>query len=446
MRTVTQLIELMVESESTEDISEERKELLMGINNLRLSWNKVLSELRSYLAFRSDASAKNINMYREQVGKILSQLNTFEDLLTLEQADAIEQMIPLVEKYNKNVDTLMKLHSSDKWRTDAYIIRDSYGPQIRQTKEQLTQQLSEQIKIREQIAADINTNFATHMKTSVIIIFASLFVFVIIIWLLLRHMSKSMKRVINISNNIANNNFNNVIENTAKDEVGQVLTSLDKMQTALKTAFDNISAKTIETTRIKTALDVASTNVMMADTDNNIIYANDALKAMFTEIEAEMQKVLSDFDVSKLIGSNINQFHKNPSHQENMMADLTSTFVATMPIGNLTIVITANPVFNEQGERLGTVVEWNNRTEEINVENEVAQIVDAAANGDFSHHITEDDKEGYSLTLAKGINQILITTSSGIDDVLRVLRAMAQGDLSQTIEADYNGVFEQLKR
>ena len=33
----------------------------------------------------------------------------------------------------------------------------------------------------------------------------------------------------------------------------------------------------------------------------------------------------------------------------------------------------------------------------------------------------------------------------GIDDVVRVLRALAEGDLTQKIETDYNGVFDQLK-
>ncbi len=445
MRTVTQLIELMIESESSEEASEERKALLMDINDIRITWNKQLSELRSYLAFRSNASVENIKMYQEKVKSLASSLFKHEDMLTLEQIDALEQIMPLLAQYNTNLTTLMKMHSSDKWRTDAYIIRDSYGPQLREAKLLLKQKISEQTKIHEQIAADINATFATSMKSSVIIIFVSVFAFVVIVWLLLRSISKSLKKVINISNNIANNDFNNVIESTANDEIGQVLSSLNKMQTALKTAFDNINARTIETTRIKTALDVASTNVMMADTSDTIIYMNQALINMFEEIEDEMKLVLPDFDTGKLLGSNIDQFHRNPSHQKNMMSELASTFTATMPIGNLTIVITANPVFDENGKRLGTVVEWNNRTAEIGVENEVAQIVEAAANGDFSQHISEEDKEGYSLVLAKGINEVLKTTSSGIDDVVRVLRSIAQGDLTQKIEANYNGVFDQLK-
>ncbi len=445
MRTVTQLIELMVESEVNEDMDEERKELLININSLRLSWNKMLSELRSFLAFRAPISVENINMYREQVNKLINELADYGDLLTMEEVDSLEQITPLIEKYNTNVDTLIKLHSSDKWRTDAYVIRNSYGPQLRATKQLLNNHISEQQKIREQTAANINANFATSMKNSIIIIFASVFAFVIIVWLLMGHMSKSLKKVINISNNIADNNFNNVIDNTASDEIGQVLSSLNKMQTSLKVAFDNISTKTIESTRIKTALDVASTNVMMADTSDKIIYMNDALKNMFANIASDMQEVLPDFDADKLLGSNIDQFHKNPAHQQHMMADLDSTYVATMSIGRLTVVITANPVFDEDGERLGTVVEWNNRTSEIEIENEVAHIVESAANGDFSQHITEDEKEGYSLVLAKGINEVLKTTSTGIDDIVRVLRSMANGDLTQKIEADYNGVFDQLK-
>lgn len=445
MRTVTQQIELMVESESSEDASEERKELLMNINELRITWNKELSELRSYLAFKADASIENIKAYREKVKNIVKALFMYEDLLTLEQVDALEQITPLIDEYNANVDTLIQLHSSKKWRTDAYVIRDSYGPHLRESKQLLKQKTAEQTKIREQISADITTRFASEMKHNVIVIFASVITFILIVWLLLKHTSKALKKVIDLSNHIANNNFDNDIDDSTHDEIGQVLSSLKKMQTSLKTAFDNISAKTVETTRIKTALDVASTNVMMADTNNIIVYMNDALHKMFEDIQTDMQEVLPDFDANKLVGSNIDQFHSKPSHQDNMMSKLTSTYVATMPIGKLTIVITANPVFDENGERLGTVVEWNNRTTEIGVENEVAHIVESAANGDFSQHITEDDKEGYSLVLAKGINQVLSTTSTGINDVVRVLRSMAQGDLTQKIDAEYNGVFDQLK-
>jgi len=141
------------------------------------------------------------------------------------------------------------------------------------------------------------------------------------------------------------------------------------------------------------------------------------------------------------MGSNIDQLIQ----QKDLTKNLKNTYTTTMEMGSLTMLITATPVFSEDGERLGTVIEWINRTTEVEVENEVATIVDAAANGDFSQHIDEAGKDGFYLKLANGINEVLDTTNTGIEDVVRVLRTLAQGNLTQKIEADYNGVFDQLK-
>jgi methyl-accepting chemotaxis protein len=48
--------------------------------------------------------------------------------------------------------------------------------------------------------------------------------------------------------------------------------------------------------RIKTALDRCTTNVMIADTDFNIIYLNETVSAMMQRNEAELRKVLPQFD------------------------------------------------------------------------------------------------------------------------------------------------------
>ncbi|VAW51216.1 Methyl-accepting chemotaxis sensor/transducer protein [hydrothermal vent metagenome] len=257
--------------------------------------------------------------------------------------------------------------------------------------------------------------------------------------------NKPIQRCIATMNDIAEGKYDDHIDISRTDETGDMLRALKSMQ--IKQGFDVDNAKYLsrESNRIKTALDVAETNIMMADINNNIIYLNNATQEMFNEIEAEIKEVLPNFDASNLLGSNIDQFHKNPAHQQDMLKNLKSTYSATMPVGELTMQITATPVFGDEGERLGTVVEWKNRTAEVNVENEVANIVEAAANGDFSQHIDETGKEGFYLVLAKGINDLLKTTSTGIDGVVKVLRSIAQGDLTQKIDAEYKGVFDQLK-
>lgn len=78
-------------------------------------------------------------------------------------------------------------------------------------------------------------------------------------------------------------------------------------------------------------------------------------------------------------------------------------------------------------------------------QDEFALMINAAASGDFSQRMNEQDKEGVFLVLAQDLNKLLETTETSLDEVARVLRAVASGDLSNRVTADYVGIFEHLK-
>jgi len=276
---------------------------------------------------------------------------------------------------------------------------------------------------------------------SLLIVIISIFLAVTVVIGIVRPVNS----IIEIFGKIGVGKFDNVIDIHSKDEIGILMGELKNLQTRLNKDMTEARDKAIETGRVKTALDVASTNVMMIDDQNKVIYMNDAMQEMFAANDAELSEALPDFDISKLMGSDIGLFYENPSQQNEFLKKLKRTDINTAQIGTLTMVITSTPVFGENNERLGTVVEWENRTTEVEVESEVANIVEAAANGDFSKHISEAGKNGFHLLLAKGINEILETTSTGINDVVDVLRSLSQGNLTRRIEANYNGVFDQLK-
>ena len=200
-----------------------------------------------------------------------------------------------------------------------------------------------------------------------------------------------------------------------------------------------------ENARIKIALDNVSSNVMIADNERNIIYMNHTVKAMMQNAESDLRKALPSFDASRLLGGSIDQFHKNPEHQKHLLATFTSTYRAQIEVGGRTFALAANPVISESGERLGAVVEWSDRTVEVAVEREVADVVTAAAAGDFTRRLDLRDKHGFLLNLATGLNQLVETADKGLEDVARMLGALAQGDLTQRITDEYQGTFGQLK-
>ncbi|WP_107327851.1 methyl-accepting chemotaxis protein [Agrobacterium pusense] len=106
------------------------------------------------------------------------------------------------------------------------------------------------------------------------------------------------------------------------------------------------------------ALDNISANVMIADAKLNILYMNPATRDLLKEAEDDLRKELPRFDVTTLIGSNIDIFHKTPSHQRQMLAALKSRHKATIRVGHRLFDLTVTPL--KQGEKIiAFVVEWS---------------------------------------------------------------------------------------
>lgn len=200
-----------------------------------------------------------------------------------------------------------------------------------------------------------------------------------------------------------------------------------------------------EAMRVQAALAAVTSNVMVADPDNNIMFMNDALKNMFDVAQSDIRKELPNFDRAKLQGANMDQFHKNPAHQQRMIEELKETVKTQIVVGGRTFSLVATPVFNDEGERLGTAVEWKDRTAELQIEQEVEEVVSAAASGNLGKRLVIEGKTGFFRNVSEGINQLAEVCDDVIQDTIRVFGAMAEGNLTEKITKEYHGSFEQLK-
>ena len=272
--------------------------------------------------------------------------------------------------------------------------------------------------------------------------------FLLVLWLginLIRIIVRPLSAATVHFSKMAQGDYNNVIQIEHQDEIGKVLESLKSMQTKLGFDIAEITRISEENLRVKIALDSICTGVMIADNNRNIVYINKAVVDILGKTEAELLEQLPDFSTAHLLGTNIDGFHKKPAHQAQLLASLSGTYKASMLLGSHTMVVTANPMVNALGHRLGTVAEWVDRTDEVSVEKEVAEIVEASVMGDLSKRLALQDKDGFILQLGTGINQLLGTSESALKEVARVLGALSQGDLTETITNDYSGTFGQLK-
>ncbi len=230
-----------------------------------------------------------------------------------------------------------------------------------------------------------------------------------------------------------------------RDEGSRLLRALHRMRERLQANLDQLQAQAEQGFRIRQALDVASANVLIADADYNIVYANPALVDTFSRAEADVRRELPDFRARELVGKNMDAFHKNPAHQRAMVAQMTGKLSAQLQLAGHDFKFIATPIVDEGGVARGVVVEWFERTQELEVEREVQAVVDAARAGDLSGRASLTGKSGFFHSLSESINELVGSCEQIIDDTRRVVGAIAAGDLSERIESNYQGAFAQMK-
>jgi methyl-accepting chemotaxis protein len=257
--------------------------------------------------------------------------------------------------------------------------------------------------------------------------------------LVTRSITGPTHKVTDAAEKMAAGNFDFVLDVKSGDEIGLLAESFRMMQ-------KNVKLREDEMDRIRIALDAVSTCVMMADNDRNINYMNKAQVAMLSIAESDIRKEIPSFSIQGLMGRNIDAFHKNPSHQSAMLNRLNTTFRTKISVGGRHFALVANPIINQKGERLGTVVEWMDTTQQVKFDQELAHVVDGAAAGEFDRRMVPEGKEPQAKVICEGMNRLLSTTEGGLNDVVSIMRSLSNGDLTQRITKEYQGVFAQMKQ
>lgn len=275
---------------------------------------------------------------------------------------------------------------------------------------------------------------------------AALLVFASILLIkLVSGLTGTLKNSVEIFARLADEQFRNTIELNRNDLIGDFLRSLYSMQVKLNSDLAFSKENADEAGRIKQALDNVQSCVMVSNNNLEIIYMNNTVQDMFNNAEADIRTKLPNFKANELLGANIDQYHENPAHQRNLLGNLTSTIKSSLEIGGRHMNIVANPVMNNEGERIGIVVEWLDRTHEVKIEQEIETLVDGVKQGELSSRLNISDKDGFFKNLSQGINELTDVIESAFQDIGGVMQSMASGDLTNTITNDYQGVYAQCK-
>lgn len=230
-----------------------------------------------------------------------------------------------------------------------------------------------------------------------------------------------------------------------QDEIGRVLQGLAQMQARLGANAEAAKRHSDAMTQIKIGLDNVTSNVRIADQDGILIYVNKALENTFRRDCEAFSKNDPTFDPAQIIGYDICRLYDDPEAARARLKSLSAPSHRRMLLGGRLYDVTNSPILNQQGERLGSVGEWVDVTDQVAAENELAQVIHHAAAGDFTKRLQMQGRGEFFENMGAGINQLMDTSASGLREVANVLNALAAGDLTQQVQGEYQGTFGQLK-
>jgi len=200
--------------------------------------------------------------------------------------------------------------------------------------------------------------------------------------------------------------------------------------------------KSVEVGRLTSAVEGMTTNIMMADREGNIVYANPAVTKMLRRREAQLKAVLPSFSVDTMVGSNFDSFHKNPAHQQNLLSNPDNMPYSTqISVAGLMFELTAIALLDEQGNHVGSAVQWLDVTEQKDAENQVDAMIRDAISGQLDSRIDTSEYEGFMKGLGDNINNLMNAIVEPINDAIDIAQALANGDLTKNMDGQYAGEF-----
>jgi methyl-accepting chemotaxis protein len=185
--------------------------------------------------------------------------------------------------------------------------------------------------------------------------------------------------------------------------------------------------KAAENARVRTALDKAGANIVLADEQLNIVYLNEAAQQLFRGMQGDLKRERPGFDADKLLGASVDMFHDHPAQHRQLLADLRGQHTEELYLGGRLLKLSAIPVNDADGKRVGTMTEWWDRTQEVSVQEEVAEIVRRALDNDLSLRVGMDGKSGFLASLGSGLNKLLDNTAGMVRDIKSAAAAVRMG-------------------
>ncbi len=238
------MISQMIVSDYEEDNADAvRDEFRQAIYDLRYYNVQIASELRTFLAFRSDSNIQNMHAIMEVVESKLKLIQASEELYTFEQSDLMETFINVNSDYYKALNETINVHSTDKYRTDIYLVKTEIGPLVLKTESHLSSlvdQLKELITDTSNELQEQASGASNKIKTGIVI---GILLGIIIAFFMARIITFPINAAVDAMDDLAEGegDLTHRLDEKGKSEIAKMAKSFNRFATKVQALVSQVA-------------------------------------------------------------------------------------------------------------------------------------------------------------------------------------------------------------
>lgn len=309
-QSAAQNISTLIDAEQAEERKDHKQQqtLLNQFYTLRDNWNKIINNVRAYLSFRTAETITETKLYQESLVSQLGQIKQkYSALLTLEQTDALEQLMTLQQQYAEHLEATITLHSGEKWRQDAFIIRTQLTPLLKSTHQQIDTLVSQQQTAINQVSAALieQTVHITELIVGLLLValLSIGFLYRVLMQDIITPISQAVDTGINAISTVIASFLGNTQTLTAtassRDEIGKVAETFTLLSTTLQQAAQQQNQHTQQLqAKVEQILSVVSraaigdlTGVLAVNGNEHIDHLASGVKQMIGNLHTLVQEL-----------------------------------------------------------------------------------------------------------------------------------------------------------
>ncbi len=372
-----------------------------------------LSEFRTYeqgqLDFQGDA--KQLRSYDARLEEVRGQLLAAEMRYAAVSRHSVPQELALYENVKKLREAYLQAHDSISEAIDADDFDTARSISLRESRDLRWRLFGELKRLSEfnqtQLTGNLHEYSRDH-KRSVYAMWLGLTVVLLLAaslgWAITRSIVLPVAEAVRVAEDVSRGRLDRRIDTSRRDEIGQLFIAMQRMQSQLQAV---IAAQHEMSQRHETgALSYRMDDSAFPGDYGLMVAATNGLVGSQVELLTYVLGILG-------------QYAKG-----NLSADIRQ--------------------FSGEKAALTTTVEGIKESLHA-INREITHLASAATAGDFSQRGDLTHYQHDFRTMVAGLNSLMENTDDNLGRVSKVLRALAEGDLTQRVDGQFNGVFAMMR-